>query len=77
LLTTIVADPAFTIPVYPELIDRSKTVGFVSIVQFLVLVALKTTLSADVGKEFELQLLASDQLLVLPPPSQVIVAACA
>jgi hypothetical protein len=52
-------------------------VALVSIVQFLVLVPLNTTSSAEVGAVSPLQFAASDQLFVEPPPSQVRVAASA
>jgi len=39
--------------------------------------AFKRTSSALVGTAFPLQLLASNQLVVLAPPSHVIVSACA
>jgi hypothetical protein len=74
-VTDNVAVDASTVPVYPELILKLITVGFVSTVQFLVLVALNTTSSAEVGARSLLQLAASDQLLVDPPPSHVRVAA--
>jgi len=63
------------VPVYVLSIVRQLTVpaNDASIVEALVLVELKSTMSVLNGAVFPVQLIASDQLSVLPPPSHVFV----
>jgi hypothetical protein len=72
LTTKELRDEASIVPVYPEEIFRDATVGETSRVQFFVLVPSNRAPPVEIGAVSAVQLAASDQLFVVPPPSQIL-----
>ena len=66
------AAEALIVPVYPVFIASDETVGAISTVQFFVLVESNRAPPVETGAVSPDQFALSDQLLVDPPPSQIL-----